>query len=85
MGNGDFFKRHFLVKPKKKTLDYMKKVQEEDMVSFPLLNRDRITCSTCHNPHQIGIIANGPAQAGADKPARLRMPSGAICFGCHDM
>lgn len=33
-------------------------------VDFPLLNRDRITCSTCHNPHQQGIIARVPASRG---------------------
>ncbi len=85
MGNGDFFKGHFLVKPKKKTLDYMRKKEEENAVSFPLLNRDRITCSTCHNPHQKGVISYGPAQAGADAPTRLRMSSGILCFGCHNM
>ena len=85
MTNDSFFKGHFLVKPKKRTLDYMRKVQAEDGVSFPLLNRDRITCSTCHNPHQKGVIANASAQAGEDEPHRLRMPEGAICAGCHDM
>ena len=85
MGNGQFFKGHFLVKPKKKTLDYMSKKQEEYLVKFPLLNRDRITCSTCHNPHQAGVIAYAPAQAGADAPGKLRMPKGTICSACHNM
>ncbi|MGC2064157.1 MAG: cytochrome c3 family protein [Thermodesulfovibrionales bacterium] len=85
MSNDSFFKGHFLSKPKKRTLDYMKRVQEEDGVSFPLLNRDRITCSTCHNPHQKGIITDGPAQAGADEPQRLRMAGESLCGGCHDM
>ena len=85
MTNDSFFRGHFLVKPKKRTLDFMRRVQAEDGVSFPLLNRDRITCSTCHNPHQAGVIADGPAQAGADAPHRLRMPEGSVCAGCHDM
>jgi hypothetical protein len=85
MPNDGFFKGHFLVKPKKRTLEYMMKVQTEKSVIFPLWPRDRITCSTCHNPHQKGVISYGPAQAGADAPARLRMPNGTICFGCHNM
>ena len=85
MTNDSFFNGHFLVKPKKRTLDFMRRVQTEDGVSFPLLNRDRITCSTCHNPHQAGVIADGPAQAGADERHRLRMPEGSVCAGCHDM
>ncbi|HXX56563.1 MAG TPA: cytochrome c3 family protein [Thermodesulfovibrionales bacterium] len=85
MANDGFFKGHFLVKPKKRTLDYMMKVQAEDGVTFPLLNRDRITCSTCHNPHQKGVISSGPARAGEDAPFKLRMPNESICFGCHNM
>jgi predicted CXXCH cytochrome family protein len=85
MTNDSFFKGHFLAKPKKRTLDYMMKVQAEDGVSFPLLNRDRITCSTCHNPHQSGVISNPSGQAGTDNPHRLRMPEGSLCAGCHDM
>jgi hypothetical protein len=85
MNNDGFFRGHFLVKPKKRTLDYMIKVQAEDGVTFPLLNRDRITCSTCHNPHQKGVIISGAARAGEDAPFKLRMPNESICFGCHNM
>jgi hypothetical protein len=85
MTDDSFFKGHFMVKPKKRTLDYMRRVQAEDRVSFPLLNRDRITCSTSHNPHQKGVIVDGPAKAGEDAPHRLRMPEGAVCAGCHNM
>ncbi len=85
MANDEFFRGHFLVKPRRLTLARMKRVEQEYDVSFPLLNRDRVTCSTCHNPHQKGIIVDGPARAGEDAPFRLRMPSGTICYGCHDM
>jgi hypothetical protein len=85
MLNDGFFKGHFLVKPKEKTLEYMQRVQAEKRVSLPLQPRDRITCSTCHNPHQKGAISSESARAGEDAPHRLRMPSGSVCSGCHDM
>jgi predicted CXXCH cytochrome family protein len=80
---GDFFKSHFLVKPSRKAMRQMRKIEREMNVSFPLLNRDRITCSTCHNPHQKGVIVKGPAKAGEDEHDRLRMPPQMICYGCH--
>jgi hypothetical protein len=61
----------------------MKKYEGENNVNLPLLNRDRITCSTCHNPHQRGIIQNPIAAAGADAYAKLRLPKKEICYGCH--
>ena len=85
MLNDAFFKGHILVKPKKKTLEYMLAVQAENGVTFPIQPRDRITCSTCHNPHQKGIISSGPARAGEDAPHRLRMPPESVCSACHDM
>ena len=83
MPNDGFFKGHYMAKPKERTLEQMIKVQTEYGVRFPLQPRDRVTCSTCHNPHQKGVIMDGPAQAGADAPARLRMPNS--CIGCHNM
>jgi len=80
---GEFFRNHFLVKPQKTTLGRMKKAETESGVAFPLLNRDRITCSTCHNPHQQGVVITGAAKAGADEHDRLRLPREVICSGCH--
>lgn len=82
---GEFFRKHFLVKPRQGTLEHMQSTEREKGVLFPLLNRDRITCSTCHNPHEVGVIQYGPAQAGAGLHDSLRMPKEAICSGCHAM
>ena len=81
--DGSFFQSHFLVRPGKKALAYMKAAERENGVSLPLLNRDRITCSTCHNPHQQGVILSGPAAAGAGEHDRLRLSKDQICNGCH--
>jgi cytochrome c peroxidase len=51
--------------------------------ALPLVPRDRITCSTCHNPHQEGVLMSGPAAAGTGAVHRLR--SAAICEGCHKL
>jgi hypothetical protein len=79
----NFFAGHYLAKPSKKTYRYMKDYGQANNVSLPLLNRNRITCSTCHNPHQSGIIKNTAAASGADKQALLRMPKDKICSSCH--
>lgn len=78
---GPFFDQHFLVTPSAETLRVMQETEERLIVIFPLGPRGRVTCSTCHNPHQKGVIIHdGPAK-GSDAIAKLRMPS--ICFGCH--
>jgi predicted CXXCH cytochrome family protein len=78
-----FFRAHFLVTPSPATLRNMREAEERLIVTLPLVPRGRITCSTCHNPHQKGVIQHeGPAK-GADSLYRLRLPS--ICFACHRM
>ncbi|MHB8880978.1 MAG: cytochrome c3 family protein [Thermodesulfovibrionales bacterium] len=79
-----FIKSHFLARPSLKTREIMRRTEVENGVSFPLLNRGRVTCSTCHNPHQKGVILYGAARAGEDEHDRLRMPPDQICGGCHD-
>ncbi|MEI6128346.1 MAG: cytochrome c3 family protein, partial [Pseudomonadota bacterium] len=52
-------------------------------VALPLEN-DAIMCSTCHNPHQKGIIQRAAAASGAGEKKFLRLPGGYdICVACH--
>jgi hypothetical protein len=56
--------------------------------SIPLDEAGRITCSSCHNPHEKGLLPGGnPRAVGADaKQAanhRLRIPQGSVCVACH--
>jgi predicted CXXCH cytochrome family protein len=80
---GDFFRHHFLVKPSMLTLRNMKRSEKKLDVIFPLVPRDRITCSTCHNPHQKEVMVRMAAKTGADSKWRLRIYSPGICIACH--
>jgi hypothetical protein len=56
--------------------------------SIPLDEDGRITCYSCHNPHEKGLLPGGnPRAVGADlKQAtnhRLRIPQGSVCVACH--
>jgi predicted CXXCH cytochrome family protein len=76
-----FFNAHFLVRPSAKTLNNMHQSEEKLLVILPIVPRDRITCSTCHNPHQAGVIQREAAAKGADTKGRLRLSY--MCFACH--
>jgi predicted CXXCH cytochrome family protein len=81
MQSDPFFNTHFLVRPSAKTLNNMHQSEEKLFVILPIVPRDRITCSTCHNPHQAGVIQRDAAAKGADTMGRLRLSS--MCFACH--
>ncbi len=85
MASPRFFREHFLVEPSPSMLRYIEKREAEWKVTIPLVPRDRITCSTCHNPHQKGVIIYGPSAMGADAQSKLRLPSPKLCLVCHDM
>jgi hypothetical protein len=85
MANHVIFDQHFLVTPSMEMRRFMEKQEQQLQVSIPLVPRDRITCSTCHNPHQKGVIPSGPAASGADAPHRLRLPPDKICSACHNI
>ena len=80
---GEFFTDHFLLKPTRRTLSAMKKSEQTMNVIFPLVPRGRITCSTCHNPHQKEALVHEPAKTGADSRYKLRLESPAACVACH--
>jgi hypothetical protein len=56
--------------------------------SIPLDEAGRITCYSCHNPHEKALLPEAnPRSAGADaKQAtnhRLRIREGQVCVACH--
>ncbi len=74
---------HFLKIPSEKIKIKMKEFEEQYNVILPLVPRGKISCSTCHNPHQKGVLISERAMAGADSPSRLRIEKFRLCYGCH--
>lgn len=78
---GSFLGKHFLVDPSIEQRMYINKKQEEMEVRLPLIPWGRITCSTCHNPHQAGVIGRTETAKGADSKHKLRHAD--LCSVCH--
>jgi hypothetical protein len=56
--------------------------------SIPLDETGRITCVSCHNPHEKGLLPGGNPRAVGAEPKqatnhRLRIPQGSMCVACH--
>jgi len=84
MGKG-VLNQHVLLKPSLNMLSYIEQSEQKMKVTLPLVPRERITCSTCHNPHQKGVITYEPSAKGADAPDRLRLQEAALCVACHEI
>ncbi len=77
---------HF-VRPSNKTLAIMKSSEKKFNIILPLNYKGDITCSTCHNPHERGVLPAGQANSkGASEKYRLRMAAEnlQICVACHE-
>jgi hypothetical protein len=77
----EFMDKHFLKIPRKQTFENMLKGEAEHKVILPLDSKGRVTCSTCHNPHQQGVMVKEWAKKGERAEKRLRDPS--MCTICH--
>ena len=74
-----------LRKPSAKVLARIKQTEIELGITLPLNDEGKITCATCHNPHEKGVIPVERAGAiGADMKHRHRLP-GNMCTKCHQM
>ncbi len=82
---GSFLNSHFHVKPKKPILTAIASTEDQLGIELPLARDGMLTCSTCHNPHQTGVLARTAVQAGADAPKRLRIATASLCQACHAM
>ena len=75
-------KDHF-VKPTAQILEKMKIAEIIYSIILPLDNEERLTCITCHNPHEKGVI---PMERESSKGAGeiYRKRATLICNACHD-
>ena len=83
MANALFQSQHLLVSPSLEMQKVIEKNEKAMNIVLPLVPRNRVTCSTCHNPHQKGVIVRDAAAKGAGSDYRLRIPSPRLCFICH--
>jgi predicted CXXCH cytochrome family protein len=80
---GQLLDQHLFKAPSPEVLSRMKAYERENNVILPIVPREKITCSTCHNPHQAGVMKIPPAMAGADELKLLRMRREDLCTACH--
>ena len=73
-----------LVEPSRDTLYNL--LDAESRIGAPLpLYEDRITCSTCHDPHQKGVLKShtGIEVVSGNRGVRAKYRE-ILCTGCHD-
>lgn len=72
-----------MVKPSPKALEKIKQIENKFDIILPLDKKGMISCSTCHNPHERGVIPEDrPAAKGADAKFKHRLPN-RMCAECH--
>ena len=74
-----------LVKPSTKMSARMHAMEKEFGIILPLDEKGQMTCITCHNPHDKGVIqADNPSAKGAGSKYRHRLPD-TLCVECHQL
>ncbi len=74
-----------LRKPSAKVFASIKQLENKFGIILPLNDEGKITCVTCHNPHEKGVIPSERAGAkGADEKYRHRILEN-MCMQCHQM
>lgn len=74
---------HLGIVPSAERLKVMKGMEEKFNIILPLDENGEMTCITCHNPHDTGVIpSDRPGAKGADSEYRHRLP-GMLCQECH--
>ncbi len=75
-----------LVKPSDRIIANMQDAKDKYGIILPLNYDGKITCPTCHNPHERGVIPKEKdSSKGASEKYRLRMSETKlqICVACH--
>jgi hypothetical protein len=76
--------RHVL-KPSPSVLQKISQMEKDHNMILPLSDSGMITCTTCHDPHQYGLIPgyrSGAIDPGEEKKNQF---SGNLCVKCHEM
>lgn len=76
---------HIGVTPSATGVNRMEAMKVKFDIILPLTKDGKMTCITCHNPHEKGTIpADNPSAKGAGSKDRLRLPE-RLCIECHKM
>lgn len=76
---------HMAAVPSAKAMKHMAVMEKTYAIILPLTRDGKMTCITCHNPHEKGVIATDkPSAKGADSKYRERLPA-TMCIRCHQM
>lgn len=79
-----FHSKH-LRKPSDEVLTTIKTMEDQHGILLPLSQEGNITCATCHNPHEKGVIPDRRLGArGASLTRRHRLQHD-MCIKCHPM
>ncbi len=86
-GDENFSENHprgpHLVEPSDLILKAVETSAERIGVELPLYD-GKVTCATCHNPHEEGVIRIKAAAKGSSNAFRLRLGNSMmLCVGCH--
>ena len=61
----------------------MRQIEKQFGIVLPLDENGKLTCITCHNPHEAGVIPETvPGSKGAGEVLRQRLPK-VLCAECH--
>lgn len=77
-----------LKKPSPRIAKVMKRSEQQLGIILPLDRKGNVTCITCHNPHERGVIdGEAPGAGGAGESYRLRVTKigDRICLACHQI
>lgn len=75
-----------LKKPPARILKNMRRAERKLGIILPLDAQGKVTCVTCHNPHERGVIpVDKTGAGGAGEAGRLRVSrvGDKICLACH--
>jgi hypothetical protein len=72
-------------RPSPGVLQRIKQMEKDYNMFLPLSDSGMITCTTCHDPHQEGLIPGYRSGAIDPRQAKKNQFSGDLCGKCHEM
>ena len=71
--------------PSPKVLARIKQMENEFGIVLPLSDSGKVTCATCHNPHEKGVIPDYKAGSKIKGEGHRHRLSGNLCIKCHQL